>query len=211
MSSPARAGRRPAVFAGTDSGAPRPRGGPLHRSAYKSDFFSWTVHGPFSFCQEQKENGGWNGPAIIIAESPGRQIAAPTPLRRSTSGGSQIPPPDGAAIRPRFLPGAPLSPPPRPSSPWRRSPFLRRSFCLWPSRLSSWRQLSWPWSSSPRSWTRPSSWRRPSWKRPSFSPTRYLRVFLAGFFAVPAASAGAPSSVREAASVWALSSVFLRG
>ena len=36
-------------------------------------------------------------------------------------------------------------------------------------------------------------------------------AFLAGFFAVPAASAGAPYSVWEAASVWALSSVFLRG
>ena len=27
-------------------------------------------YGPFSFCQEQKENGGWNDPAIIMAGFP---------------------------------------------------------------------------------------------------------------------------------------------
>ena len=81
---PARAGRRPAVFTGTDSGDPR-RG----VSRAKSGLFFWTVHGPFSFPQDGKENGGWNGPAIIIAESHGRQVAAPTPLQGRATGGSR--------------------------------------------------------------------------------------------------------------------------
>ena len=82
---PARAGRRPAVFTGTDSGDPR-RG----VSRAKSGLFFWTVHGPFSFPQDGKENGGWIGPAIIIAESPGQQIAAPTPLRRRAPVGADL-------------------------------------------------------------------------------------------------------------------------
>ena len=82
---PARAGRRPAVFTGTDSGDPR-RG----VSRAKSGLFFWTVHGPFSFPQDGKENGGWNGPAIIIAESHGRQVAAPTPLQGRATGGSRV-------------------------------------------------------------------------------------------------------------------------
>ena len=53
------------------AGAPtiprRRHGGMRLRSpTRRSDFFFWTVHGPFSFCQEQKENGGWN-PAVITA------------------------------------------------------------------------------------------------------------------------------------------------
>ena len=32
--------------------------------------FFWTVHGPFSFRQDRKENGGWNDPAIIMAVFP---------------------------------------------------------------------------------------------------------------------------------------------
>ncbi len=66
-----------------------------------SDFFSWTVHGPFSFCQEQKENGGCigtrhhhgvmsrpigrpprlgdNSPAIIMAEIPRARQGTPRP------------------------------------------------------------------------------------------------------------------------------------
>ena len=67
LSCPARAGRRPAGFAGTDSEDPRQRGGPLHRSATKSRLFFWTVHGPFSFPEDGKENGGWNGQAAIAA------------------------------------------------------------------------------------------------------------------------------------------------
>ena len=66
---PARAGRRPAVFTGTDSGDPR-RG----VSRAKSGLFFWTVHGPFSFPQDGKENGGWIGPAIIIAECLGGRL-----------------------------------------------------------------------------------------------------------------------------------------
>ena len=95
-------------FAGTDSGDPRPRGGPLHRSAAKR-FSLWTAQSrsrrrlrrltdaayplrvrPVSLLARQKRNGGCNGPAIIIAESPGRQVAAPTPLRRRAPGGSRF-------------------------------------------------------------------------------------------------------------------------
>ena len=95
-------------FAGTDSGDPRPRGGPLHRSAAKR-FSLWTAQSrsrrrlrrltdaayplrvrPVSLLASQKRNGGCNGPAIIIAESPGRQVAAPTPLRRRAPGGSRF-------------------------------------------------------------------------------------------------------------------------
>ena len=43
MSGPARAGRGPAGLVSTGSGDPRPRGGPLHRSAAKSGLFFWTV------------------------------------------------------------------------------------------------------------------------------------------------------------------------
>ena len=73
---------------------PPSRGGPLHRSA-PSAFFSSTGRGAFSFCQEQKENGGriprGNGP-LAGASLPGRLISASTPppeafpaLKRETS------------------------------------------------------------------------------------------------------------------------------
>ena len=59
MSGPTRAGRRPAVFTGTDSGDPRPRGGPLHRSATKSVFSLWTGSQPVSlFGAPKREMGG---------------------------------------------------------------------------------------------------------------------------------------------------------
>ena len=102
---PARAGRRPAVFTGTDSGDPR-RG----VSRAKSGLFFWTVHGPFSFPQDGKENGGWNGPAIIIAESHGRQVAAPTPLQGRAPGGSRSGGGLSPPIRPCGLPTTPGTP-----------------------------------------------------------------------------------------------------
>ena len=44
-------------------------------------FFSWTVHGPFSFWQDQKENGGCipaAKPAPGPAQSPGHRPTTPT-------------------------------------------------------------------------------------------------------------------------------------
>src|SRR5699024_1396594 len=41
-----------------------------HVQVCASVLFFWTVHGPFSFRQDRKENGGWIDPAIIMAESP---------------------------------------------------------------------------------------------------------------------------------------------
>ena len=49
--------------------------------ARQSDFFSWTVHGPFSFCQEQKENGGWNAP-VIMADFPRPMGRTPRAIQR---------------------------------------------------------------------------------------------------------------------------------
>ena len=54
---PKRARRQGKIGACTDTPTPVARGGPLHRSAL-SAFFSSTGRGAFSFCQEQKENGG---------------------------------------------------------------------------------------------------------------------------------------------------------
>ncbi len=90
MSGPARAGRRPEVLPASTRETPVRAEGHCTGARQKSGLFFWTVHGPFSFPQDGKENGGWNGPAIIIAESPGRQVAAPTPLRRSAPGGSRF-------------------------------------------------------------------------------------------------------------------------
>ena len=71
LSCPARVGRRPAVFVDTDSGAPRQRGGQLHRSTTKKRSFLWTVHGPFSFRQDRKEMGGGMGkPPSRLDSSP---------------------------------------------------------------------------------------------------------------------------------------------
>ena len=69
LSGPARAGRRPTVFAGTGSEDPRRAEGHCTGARQKSGLFFWTVHGPFSFPQDGKENGGWNGQAAIAAES----------------------------------------------------------------------------------------------------------------------------------------------
>ena len=91
----------------------------LRKPTRRSDFFSWTVHGPFSFCQEQKENGGcialpssWlYSPLNGAAPSPGGWIAQPPswltprpigrPLRLEgdcpAANVAVIPRPDGAA------------------------------------------------------------------------------------------------------------------
>ena len=73
--------RRPArIGAGTDTSTSVARGGPLHRSA-PSAFFSSTGRGAFSFWARPKREWGahppWERPPAG-AESPGRQIAAPT-------------------------------------------------------------------------------------------------------------------------------------
>ena len=60
----------------TNHPPPAAGGTRLRGPTRRSDFFSWTVHGPFSFCQEQKENGGWN--VAAIAASSGRPQVAPT-------------------------------------------------------------------------------------------------------------------------------------
>ena len=48
--------------------------------ARPSGLFFWTVHGPFSFRQDRKENGGRIAQPSSWLNPPGRQIAAPTPL-----------------------------------------------------------------------------------------------------------------------------------
>ena len=55
---PARAGRRPAVFTGTDSGDPRPRGGPLPGARQKSGLFFWTGPRPVFFSTRLKRKWG---------------------------------------------------------------------------------------------------------------------------------------------------------
>ena len=56
-----------------------------------SVLFFWTVHGPFSFRQDRKENGGWIDPAIIMAVSPVPARAPARPPSRPFPG----PPPAG--------------------------------------------------------------------------------------------------------------------
>ena len=51
-----------------------------HVQVCASVLFFWTVHGPFSFRQDRKENGGWNEPATIVAESP---VPVRAPVRPS--------------------------------------------------------------------------------------------------------------------------------
>ena len=48
--------QRLAVLVIIGSGDPRPRGGPLHRSAAKR-FSLWTAHGPFLFCKTKEKWG----------------------------------------------------------------------------------------------------------------------------------------------------------
>ena len=108
MSGPARAGRRPEVLPAPTRETPvRAEGhctgarqsvflfGPRNRAAVGGSAALRMRHtpcgyGPFLFWQGKREMGGCNGPAIIIAESPGRQVAAPTPLRRRAPGGSRF-------------------------------------------------------------------------------------------------------------------------
>ena len=84
-------------FIGTSmrNGQPSPAGGmevrALRGPTRRGDFFSWTVHGPFSFCQEQKENGGWN-PAAMRRTPPGDHRS---PLRPVPSDGPPAPRPGG--------------------------------------------------------------------------------------------------------------------
>ena len=76
MSGPASRRQKVGKFCRNRFGRLPPRAEGNCTGARLKRFFSWTVHGPFSFCQEQKENGGWKCPAIIMADIPrpmGRQ------------------------------------------------------------------------------------------------------------------------------------------
>ena len=90
MSGPTRAGRRPAVFTGTDSGDPRPRGGPLHRSATKKRPFVLDRPRPIFFSTRRKRKWGVDWTGYHHSRMPGRQIAAPTPLRRRAPAGAGL-------------------------------------------------------------------------------------------------------------------------
>ena len=90
MSGPTRAGRRPAVFTGTDSGDPRPRGGPLHRSATKKRPFLLDRPRPIFFSTRRKRKWGVDWTGYHHSRMPGRQIAAPTPLRRRAPAGAGL-------------------------------------------------------------------------------------------------------------------------
>ena len=63
-----------------------------HVQVCASVLFFWTVHGPFSFRQDRKENGGWNEPAIIMADAPYPSGHTPGhchgPFRRGPWGGA---------------------------------------------------------------------------------------------------------------------------
>ena len=77
---PARAGRRPAVFTGTDSGDPRPRGGPLHRSAAKKrPFLLDRSAAHFLFNKIEKKMGG-GVHCRTPANSPPDEAASVLPL-----------------------------------------------------------------------------------------------------------------------------------
>ena len=66
---------------GTANHLPPAAGGTrLRGPTRRGDFFSWTVHGPFSFCQEQKENGGCICQAINMAHALVPSDALPIPL-----------------------------------------------------------------------------------------------------------------------------------
>ena len=98
--------RRPAqIGAGTDTPTPVARGGPLHRSA-PSGLFFWTVHGPFSFPQDGKENGG----CIPAGQAPLREQTPPWPPRRRP-----IPPSCGRRICPSVSPARRAAPPSPPA------------------------------------------------------------------------------------------------
>ena len=58
LSCPARVGRRPAVFVDTDSGAPRQRGGQLHRSTTKKRSFLLDRSRPVFFSARPKRKWG---------------------------------------------------------------------------------------------------------------------------------------------------------
>ena len=79
MSGPARAGRRPAGLAGTDSGDPRQRGGPLHRSAAKKRPFLLDRPQPvfFSGKTEKKMGGGWHHRPTVNSSSNGAHSRPP--------------------------------------------------------------------------------------------------------------------------------------
>ena len=72
LSCPARVGRRPAVFVDTDSGAPRQRGGQLHRSTTKKRSFLLDRSRPvfFSARPKRKWGGGMVKPPSRLDSSP---------------------------------------------------------------------------------------------------------------------------------------------
>ena len=80
--SPARGGRRPAVFAGTDSGNLRQRGGPLHRSAVKAIFSLGPSTARSLFVKNKKRmGGGMTQPSSWLDSPPnGAHARPPRPL-----------------------------------------------------------------------------------------------------------------------------------
>ena len=84
-----------------------------------SGLFFWTVHGPFSFPQDGKENGG----CIPAGQAPLREQTPPWPPRRRP-----IPPPPaaGTSAPPSPPPGGPPLPPPPAGKIFLNSQILHR-------------------------------------------------------------------------------------
>ena len=85
---------------------PRARGGQLHRSAAKSALFFWTVHGPFSFRQDRKENGGCIAQLASQLNPPGGRLPPlrrPPPGERKKAAGHPGQPPRGLSLRQKSL------------------------------------------------------------------------------------------------------------
>ena len=100
MSGPTRAGRRPAVFTGTDSGDPRPRGGPLHRSATKKRPFLLDRPRPIFFSTRRKRKWGVDWTGYHHSRIPRAADCRPYTPPKESPGGSRS--------------GGGLSPPTRP-------------------------------------------------------------------------------------------------
>ena len=89
------------------------------QSCDQSGLFFWTVHGPFSFPQDGKENGG----CIPAGQAPCGSRHPPWPPRRRP-----IPPPPaaGASAPPSPPPGGPPLPPPPAGKIFLNSQILHR-------------------------------------------------------------------------------------
>ena len=90
MSGPARAGRRPEVLPASTRETPVRAEGHCTGARQKSGLFFWTVHGPFSFPQDGKENGGGNGQAADAAGFPVQWGAPGASPVETAPGGSRF-------------------------------------------------------------------------------------------------------------------------